>query len=241
MPTSEPLTQALLRPSRRVDDESEPQESHMGWWREQVVPRVADKTLNARPLHKERARLCAGLGGDVLEIGFGSGLNLRHYPAAVRGVWAVEPSDVAWRLAGPRIAERGLPVVRAGLDGQRLDLPDARFDAVVSTFTMCTIPDLDAALAEVRRVLRPGGQLHFLEHGAAPDERVARWQDRLQPVNGRIAGGCHLNRPIAERVAASGLAAGDVDMFYGDGPKPFAFLYRGRADKPADKRADTAD
>ena len=205
----------------------------MGWWQDHVVPRIADKALDTGEVRELRPRACAGLRGDVAEIGFGSGLNVRHYPAEVDRVWAVEPSDLAWRMAQPRIESGAVPVERAGLDGQALDLPDARFDAVLSTFSFCTIPDLDAALREIRRVLRPGGTLHFLEHGQAPDASVARWQERLNPVNKRLAGGCHLNRQITAYVDSSGLQQDRIETFYGTGPKPFGFLYLGTYRKPA--------
>jgi ubiquinone/menaquinone biosynthesis C-methylase UbiE len=205
----------------------------MGWWLEQVVPRVAHACLDVAEVRKLRPPVCEGLAGDVAEIGFGSGLNVPHYPAEVAGVWAIEPSDVAWRMARPRLAGSRIPVHRAGLDGQAMDLPDDRFDAVLSTFTLCTIPDVDVALAEVSRVLRPGGTFHFLEHGRSPEPRVARWQDRMQPVYGPVAGGCHLNRPIADIVDRSSLAVERVDRFYAGGAKPFAYLFRGHARKAA--------
>ncbi len=201
----------------------------MTWWRERVLPRCIDRMLSTREVERLRGRVCTGLSGDVLEIGFGSGRNLPHYPAQVTGVWAVEPSDLAWRLARPRISAGGFPVTRAGLDGARLDLPDGRYDAVVSTFTMCTIPDLEAALAEIRRVLRPGGSLHFVEHGRSPEAKVAKWQGRLQPLHGRVAGGCHLNRPIADQVRGSGLDIEELDTFYMEGPKFFRYMFLGRA------------
>jgi len=203
----------------------------MGWWTDHVVPRITDKTCGLGEIHKLRSRACDGLTGDVLEIGFGSGLNATHYPAEVRRVLAVEPSDVGWRIAGPRIDAMRAPVVRAGLDGQRIDLESSSCDSALSTFTMCTIPDLDAALGELARVLRPGGTLHFVEHGRAPDDRVARWQDRLQPIQGRVAGGCHLNRSIQEYVERSRLRLTDIDTFYVAGPKPFGYCYLGRAVK----------
>ena len=205
----------------------------MGWWRERVVPRIVDLALGTEEVRGYRERACAGLAGDVVEIGFGSGLNAPHYPAAVTGVWAVEPSDLAWQMAQPRIAATTVAVERAGLDGQRLDLPDGRFDAALCTFTMCTIPDVDAALAEVRRVLKPDGTLHFLEHGRAPDAKVARWQDRLEPIQYRLAAGCHLGRDIAGYVRRSGLEARELDTFYSKGPKAFGYLYLGTA-----RRAD---
>lgn len=205
----------------------------MAWWRDHVVPRLADRALDTADLHRLRERTCAGLTGDVLEVGFGSGLNARHYPPAVRTVAAVEPSDVAWRLAGPRLADLPVRVTRAGLDGQRLDLPDARFDSALSSYTMCTIPDLDAALDELTRVLRPGGRLHFVEHGRSEDPRVARWQDRLHPVHRRLAGGCHIDRPIAEHLDRCALRVEQVETFYNAGLKPLCFTFIGTAVKPA--------
>ncbi len=203
----------------------------MGWWTDHVVPRIVDKALNTKEIPPLRDRVCDGLSGDVVEVGFGSGLNVAHYPPAVRSVSAVEPSDVAWRIAVPRIETAGTRVVRAGLDGQKLDLPTAGFDAALSTFTMCTIPELDVALHEILRVLKPGGVLHFVEHGRSPDASVARWQDRLQPIQFRVAGGCHLNRPIAEHVSGSGLELEDLETFYEKGPKPLSYIYLGRAVK----------
>lgn len=202
----------------------------MGVWVQQVVPRIANKTLDTEVVRAVRGRVCAGLAGEVVEIGFGSGLNVPHYPAGVTRVAAVEPSDLGWRLAGQRRAASAVPVQRAGLDGQALPFPDGSFDAALSTFTLCTIPDVRAALREVRRVLRPGGLLHFVEHGRAPDDAVHRWQRRLEPVNRRIAGGCHLARPIDELVSDAGFTITRLDRSYlPKEPRVFAALYEGVA------------
>jgi len=166
-----------------------------------------------------RRRVCSALAGDVIEIGFGSGLNVPFYPAAVTAVAAIEPSDLSWRLASDRVAASAVPVTRSGLDGQSLPFDDRSFDVALSTWTLCTIPDVATALKEVRRVLRPGGQLHFLEHGLAPDERVRRWQRRLDPLQQRIAGGCHFTRPIVDLVTAAGFTITELDVFYEPGPK----------------------
>jgi ubiquinone/menaquinone biosynthesis C-methylase UbiE len=204
----------------------------MRWWNEQVVPRVTDRLLGAGEIHKLRERVCSGLEGEVLEIGFGSGLNVEHYPPQVERVDAVEPSDVAWNIAvAKHLAAYSAPVVRAGLDGQALALPDESVDAALSTFTLCTIPHEDVALREVARVLRPGGVLHFLEHGLAPDPGVARWQHRLTPIQRRLAAGCHLDRPIADAVERSGLVVQDLETFYLPGVKVFGRIYLGRAVK----------
>ena len=201
----------------------------MGWWERRVLPRLVDRCCGMADFDKLRAPTCAGLHGQVLELGFGSGLNVAHYPAAVTRVTAVEPSDLAWRLGAPRVCASGVEVVRGGLDGARLDAEDASYDGVLSTFTLCTIPDVEAALAEVRRVLKPGGRLHFVEHGLAPDDGVVRWQRRLEPVQRLVAGGCRLSRPIRTLVEQAGLETGPVSTFYGSGPRSFSHFYLGTA------------
>jgi SAM-dependent methyltransferase len=181
-----------------------------------------------------RVRACEGLRGEVVELGFGSGPNLGLYPREVTRVIAVEPSDVAWDLGADRRARSPVPVVRGDLDGQALSLEDASADAVLSTLTLCTIPDLPRALAEVRRVLRPGGRLHFLEHGLAPDEGVRRWQRRLEPVQKRAFAGCHLTRPIDRLIEESGLVLESVEREYASTAalmRPWVFVYLGRARK----------
>ena len=206
----------------------------MGFWTDRVVPRLADRTLSTPEVMELRALACAGLRGRVLELGFGSGLNADAYPAEVERVDAVEPSDLGWSMSAARRARMRIPVERTGLDGQRLAAEDGQYDAVLSTFTLCTIPDVVQALAEVRRVLRPGGSFHFLEHGLAPDVGVERWQRRLDPLQRRIAGGCHLSRDIPGLVAASGLALRGVVEAYQPGPRvgrPWTYGYLGRAEK----------
>ena len=207
----------------------------MGWWSEQVVPRVNDKTLSGKPVMALRTQICAGLSGRVLELGFGSGLNLDAYPPEVTAVDAVEPSDVGWRLSEARRARASVPVERVGLTGERIDVPDASYDAVLATFTLCTIPDVRAALAEVRRVLRPGGTVHVLEHGLAPSRRVADWQRRLEPMQRRLAGGCHLTRDVPALLTEAGLEIDRLDQAYLPGPgisKPWGYGSQVVAHKP---------
>ncbi|WP_159850674.1 class I SAM-dependent methyltransferase [Nocardia sp. CY41] len=188
----------------------------MGVYAEHVVPRIVDLACGLQDLKPLRERACAGLHGRVVEIGFGSGLNVPFYPAAIEKVCAVEPADLGWRLASGRLADATVPVERAGLDGQALPFPDDTFDCALSTWTMCTIPDIAAALDEVRRVLVPGGTLHFVEHGLAPDEKVRVWQNRLNPVQKRLFGGCHLNRDIRGLVTDAGFEIRDAESFYGE-------------------------
>jgi SAM-dependent methyltransferase len=201
-------------------------------WTEAVVPRVTDWALKGRELGETRARACAGLEGRVVELGFGGGLNLRHLPAQVTAIGAVEPSDLGWRLSERRRARTDLRVDRIGLDGQAIDAPDASYDAALCTFTLCTIPDPLAALAEVRRVVRPGGTLHFLEHGRSDVPRTAAWQRRLEPVQRRLVGGCHLTRHPGELVERAGLElvaleTGALPGFAG--PALLTYGYLGRA------------
>ena len=170
---------------------------------------------------EQRARVCEGLSGEVVEIGFGSGLNVPFYPAEVTSVDAVEPADLGWKLAAKRLDAARTPVRRSGLDGQSLPFPDDRFDAALSTWTMCTIPDIDAALRELRRVLKPGGTLHFVEHGLAPDESVRAWQHRLNPIQNRLFGGCNLNRPTVDLLRGAGFEIARVDEYYEKGSPRF--------------------
>ena len=189
----------------------------MGLYSSRILPRILNTAGGASRLEPLRRRVCAALAGDVVEIGFGSGLNVPFYPAAVTRVAAVEPSDLSWRLASGRVRAARVPVQRAGLDGQSLPFADGSYDAALSTWTLCTIPDAPAALAELRRVLRPGGTFHFLEHGLAPDEDVRRWQRRLEPLQKRLAGGCHLTRPITGLLTAAGFIVTGLDVFYETG------------------------
>jgi SAM-dependent methyltransferase len=182
-----------------------------------VLPRIVDVACNMKAAAPQRRRVCAGLAGDVVEIGFGTGLNIPFYPPTVARVAAIEPVDLAWKLAGNRLRATTIPVERAGLDGQSLPFPDDSFDAALSTWSMCTIPDVSAALSELRRVLKPGGTLRFVEHGLAPDEPVRGWQRRLEPVQKRLFGGCHLTRPIVDLVTVAGFTITELDVYYEEG------------------------
>jgi SAM-dependent methyltransferase len=204
----------------------------MGLWEQQVVPRVIDKVLGNQQMAEVRLRSLGGLHGTVVEIGFGSGPNVPLYPPAVTRVLAIDPSGVARRLAEKRIAASSIPVEFVGLDGQHIDLPDESADCALSTWTLCTIPDAGAALAELRRIVHPGGELFFLEHGRSPRPRVERWQHRLDPVQRRVAGGCNLSRDIPALVAGAGFDVEQVVEFDIAGPRVMSHMFSGVARNP---------
>ena len=202
----------------------------MGFYSEQLLPRFQDKVMDRKDMREVRARVASGLAGDVVEIGFGTGLNAPYYPAEISKVAAVEPSKLCMRIAQPRIGRTSAKVELAGLTGEALDLPSDAFDAALSTWTLCTIPNVDAALGEIHRVLKPGGRFHFVEHGHAPDPGVARWQARIEPPWKHVAGGCHLTRSISTLIEAAGFRLDELDTYYMKGePKPFGYTYEGIA------------
>jgi SAM-dependent methyltransferase len=205
----------------------------MGLYREHVVPRLVDFACGSAGFDRWRAQATDGLAGRVVEVGFGSGLNLPHYPPDVDVVLAVEPARLARRLAERRIAACRVPVEHVGLDGQAIPLDDASCDAALITFTLCTVPDPAQALSEVRRVLRSEGTVHFLEHGLSPEAGVARWQHRIEPVQRRLADGCHLTRDPTALVERAGFVMGHNEQRYVRGPKPWSWITVGVAAKPA--------
>jgi ubiquinone/menaquinone biosynthesis C-methylase UbiE len=209
----------------------------MGFYDSRVLPHVINLAMNTKAVNDERQRCLAHVTGAVLEVGFGTGLNLPHYPPAVTKVVGVDPSETSARLARKRIAAASFPVEIVGLSAERIPVANASFESVVSTFTLCTIPDVAGALLEMRRALRPGGRLHFVEHGRAHDHRVERWQKRLDGVQQAIFGGCHLNRNISALIEEAGFELEQLENCYLKGaPKFGGFLYRGVAKRSADAR-----
>jgi len=187
----------------------------MSLYERYLLPRLIHCVCGSPLIDHQRRLVVPGARGQVLEIGFGSGLNLPHYDRSrVECVWALEPSAQMRALAAPRVAASGLDVRMLDLPGEALPLPDRSVDTVVMTFTLCTIPDAVAALNQIRRVLKPGGELLFCEHGAAPDNGVRRWQDRLDGIWSRLAGGCHLNREIAPVIQSAGFEFAVVQSAY---------------------------
>lgn len=195
----------------------------MSFYERRILPRLVNCVCGSPVIEHQRRLVVPKAKGRVLEIGFGSGLNLSHYDRTqIEWIWALEPSAPMRALAASRMSRSDLDVRLLDLGGEDLPLPDASVDSVVMTYTLCTIPDAPAALKQMRRVLRPGGKLLFCEHGAAPDAGVRRWQDRLDPLWSRLAGGCHLNRPMTGLITSSGFRLGDVQTAYLPGTPRFA-------------------
>ena len=202
----------------------------MGFYGERVFPRAMNRLMNTKQTRETRARVCAPLSGDIVEIGFGTGLNLPHLPPAVTVVLAVDPLELGRTLASERIAASPVSVEFVGLDGQLLPLADDSADAALSTWTLCSIPDPVAAVREINRVLRPGGTLHFVEHGCSPDPGVRKWQRRLNPIQRRIACGCNLDRDIPSILKDGGLSVDSLNTYYMKGsPKILGWTFEGVA------------
>ena len=200
------------------------------WYERHILPAALDFACGMPMISRMRQRVVPQAQGRVLEVGIGTGLNMRFYDKTrVTHITGLDPSLQLHPLARERIAQVGLPVTLIGLSAEKIPLPDASFDTVLITYTLCTIPDALAALLEMRRVLAPTGKLLFCEHGRAPDASVQRWQDRLQPVWGPLAGGCHLGRDIPELLTAAGFTLTNPQTRYLPGPRPFTFHYWGEA------------
>lgn len=201
----------------------------MGVYERRILPWLLDLATRQPVLGPHRRRIVARAEGRVLEIGVGSGLNLPLYGPAAREIVGLDSSPELLDRARQAARRAGHRVTLIDGSAEALPVEDRSVDTVLTTWTLCSIRDLARALAEVRRVLRPGGQLLFVEHGRAPDAGVARWQDRLTPLWRRLAGGCHLNRPIETLIAEAGFAIDDLETGYIEGPKALTFTYEGRA------------
>lgn len=204
----------------------------MAIYRDKVLPRVIDVACGTKEVAEWRRKAVDGLAGVVVEPGFGSGLNLPWYPPEVQRVFAIDPAELGQKLAAERLAESPVEVEFIGLDGQQIPLEENSCDAGLLTFTLCTIPDASQALSELRRVIKPGGRLHFLEHGHSPDDGVAKWQRRIEPVQKRVFDGCHLTRNMPELIADAGFTIDSVDASFAKGPKPLSYFYLGVATNP---------
>ncbi len=201
----------------------------MSLYAERILPHLLNLAMRNRELAAYRQRVVPAAHGRVLEIGIGSGLNLPFYGSEVNEVIGLDPSSSLLAMAERQARAGRVPVRMLQGSAEAIPLEDASVDTVLTTWTLCSIPDAHAALAEMRRVLKPSGDLVFVEHGKAPDLSVARWQDRLTPLWRPIAGGCHLNRPIAALIEGAGFTMGDLHCGYAPGPRPFTFMYEGRA------------
>lgn len=195
-----------------------------------MLPRLMNIACSSKPHHKQREKIVPRASGDVLEIGFGGGLNLAHYDQdKVRRIWGLEPSAGMRKLAEEKIADTKLDVELIDLPGEEIPLEDNSVDTVLITFTLCTIPEVATALDGMRRVLKSGGQLLFSEHGKAPDANVVKWQDRMNPVWKKISGGCNMNRDIPALLDAAGLEIQDDNRMYTPGLKSLSYMYWGAA------------
>ena len=201
----------------------------MGFYQNQVVPLLTSLSMRNENLAAYRQRVVPEAAGRVLEIGIGPGLNLPLYsPKIVQQVIGIEPSPKLLDMAR-RVERHGLSVDLVEGSAEEIPLENASVDTVVTTWTLCTIPDVDGALRQMRRVLKPSGRLLFVEHGRAPDSKVVWWQDRLTPIWKTIGGGCHLNRPISSLIECAGFRIERLKTSYMPGPKPMTFMYEGSA------------
>ncbi|HEV8333699.1 MAG TPA: class I SAM-dependent methyltransferase [Steroidobacteraceae bacterium] len=201
----------------------------MSFYNDRILPHVINLAMRQRELRQYRDRVISGAHGRVLEIGIGSGLNLPLYRSPASEILGLEPAPRLIAMAQRPASRCTLPVRFIEASAESIPLDRHSIDTVVTTWTLCSIPQVALALSEMRRVLRPGGQLLFVEHGRAPEEGVRKWQERLTPAWKHIGGGCHLNRPIRELVERAGFAIQQIETGYMKGPRPMSFMYEGRA------------
>lgn len=204
----------------------------MGFYSRYIFPHILDKVMSSGQMSKVRAAVLAEVSGDVFEVGFGTGLNLPHYPAHVKQLITADPNPGMSTLAQRRIDASGIKVTHHTVSGEDLPLDSASFDCVVCTWTLCSIPDAARALREFHRILRPNGKLHFVEHGVAADENVRRWQVRLTPLNKVFADGCHLDRDMRTLIHSQRFRIDSLTNFYlPKTPRVGGYLYQGVAVK----------
>lgn len=202
----------------------------MSFYEDRILPHLIDFACSTKPNRKQREKIVPLAEGEVLEIGFGSGLNLPYYDARkVQKIWGLEPSEGMRRKAQPMVEASGLNVEFIDLPGESIPLEANSVDTVLVTYSLCTIPDAVAALEGMRRVLRPGGRLIFCEHGIAPDESVRRWQRRLNPAWRRVAGGCNMDRDIPDLIAKGGFEISVDERMYIPGIRMLCYNYWGTA------------
>lgn len=201
----------------------------MSFYEDRVLPHLVNLAMRNQRLLPYRERVVSAAEGRVLEIGIGSGLNLPFYTSRVREILGLDPAPRLITMARRAAESTGLPVTFLEHSAEQIPLEAASVDTAVVTWTLCSIPDAGQALHEMRRVLKPGGQLLFVEHGLAPEPGVRRWQDWLTPLWKRCSGGCHLNRPIQTLIDDNGFAVTQIETGYMKGPRPMAFLYEGCA------------
>lgn len=202
----------------------------MSWYEDKILPHLINLACGSSPVHKQREKIVPRASGDILEIGFGSGLNLPYFDRGkVRRIWGLEPSLGMRKIAAEPIAASGLDVELIDLPGEEIPLGDNSVDTVLVTYTLCTIADSASALEGMRRVLKPGGKLLYCEHGKAPDRDVVKWQERLNPAWGKISGGCNMNRDIPEILADAGFEIGDDNRMYIPGIRALSYNYWGGA------------
>lgn len=202
----------------------------MGLYGKYILPHITEFLCSGKPIRYQRKKVVPLAKGRVLEIGIGSGLNLQFYDSSnVEYIWGLDPSAEMRKLAEKRVKNIQFEVEFIGLSGDEIPLESNSVNTVLVTYTLCTIPDVAQALSEMSRVLMPGGELIFCEHGLAPDEDVRRWQNRINPIWKRMGGGCNLNRPIPNLIEQGGFKINSIETMYIPGWKPACFNYWGSA------------
>lgn len=204
----------------------------MGIYTKYVLPKLIDTACSQPPMQALRSRYVSRAHGDVLEIGIGSGLNLSHYGESVTSITGLDPAAELTVMAKRRARDAAAPVEVLQVSGEEIPADDARFDSLVCTWTLCSIPNVYRALREMHRVLKPGGNLYFVEHGLSPEQSVQGWQRRIEPLWKKIGGGCHLTRKADDLIQDAGFILGEQDAGYQPGPRFAAYMTHGVATRP---------